>query len=177
MAEWVATDGAYYGFRAGIAPRPTRAAHSAERGQALECTALPNLAGNPLVDATEAAADVTYRNSLLGDAVAYDTEFVKGETEVRRQVVARKSPVDYGPDVRAQVCEFAEYLVRDEAGDPILDRHGRPMIRQVVMSRKTFYGQLSVFHRAFPDAEDRIRRGHVGIYGGQERKVFLLGPG
>lgn len=165
-------------FLDGDRPMQPWAAESAEGGTPIANTDFLNLGGTGLVDATEDPVDTSYRRAILGEAIEFETEEIRGvkagHLEVRRQVMRRLDPLEFGPLVRVQACETETIEIRDEDGSPVFDRRGLPKTRELITGRKIFSGPESAMRRAFPDEIERSRRSKVGIYGGVRRKLFLI---
>ncbi len=101
---------------------------------------------------------VSRRNSIVGQATEYENVLVRGEDgkdQMRRRVVRRESPVDYGPVGRYEIREY--------------DIDGNCIDRRVI------HGRESEIRRAFPDKMSKDDRTALRVAGGKvPDKIFKL---
>lgn len=154
------------------------------------------LAASPDVREAEDPADTAQRNSLCGDPLAYETERMcrrcgplpgteyeplcpncYRRVEIRRIVVERADPVEYGPDIRWEEREIEWVERRNEDGSIKRDRKGQPQLVGETRGKDVKYGRLSEFHRAVVASEEAEKRRRLKISGNRSPdRVFLL-PG
>lgn len=126
-----------FGRTGALGPRPF-AVENRQAPKALD----DRLGGGHEIPEVEDPADVSARNTLLGEPIEYETETetVAGKPQTQRRVVRRGPPVEFGPRQR--------WEVRHQDG-----------------STEVHVGQLSALRRAAPDAAEKANRQRLGIVG------------
>jgi len=144
----------------------------------------------------EDPADTAKRNSLCGAPEEFDTERIckrcgpipgkdyeplcpqcHRRLDMRRIVVRRADPLEFGPVIRWEEREVVLIERKDAEGKIKRNREGEIQYSTKTLAKDVRFGRVSEFQRAVTDEQERIKREQLGVSGNRAPdRVFLLPP-